>query len=43
MMLFHNVVHPIISEDYNAFFFKIKQLKKMKHYESSKFWELLTQ
>ena len=42
-MPFHNVVLPIISEDYNAFLFKIKQLKKMKHYDPSKFLELLTQ
>jgi hypothetical protein len=42
MMLFNNVVLPIISEDYNAFFLKIKQLKKMKRYDTSKCWELLT-
>jgi len=42
MILFHNVVLPIISEDYNAFFFKIKQLK-MKHCDPSNVWELLAQ
>jgi hypothetical protein len=30
MIMFHNVVLPIISEDHNAFFFKVKQPKKMK-------------